>query len=726
MNYDDLRFHPESERLVDILCTKTGNQERMFFRILLTYYWGVVAAQMRASIVGFNPKGEIPINIYALNLSPSGTGKGYSTSTMEREVLNQFTETFLEHTFPQRAELNLQYLADKRASRHGTDPDDERAKLQKEFDSLGSLLFSFDSATTPAVKQMRQKLLLGNAGAVNLQIDEIGANLLGQSEVLTTFLELYDKGLVKEKLTKSTADSVRFERITGTTPTNMLLFGTPTKLLDGGQTEAHLMDMLEMGYARRCFFGLVRHTQKTKLTPEELLELQFNEDNDAFLEVMAARFGILAEMQNLDKRILIPKDVCLEVLKYKAFCEERGEQYGDHEAIKKAEMDHRYFKVLKLAGAYAFIDQSPEITVDHVEYAIAIAEASGKAIEDLLSAESNHVRLAKFLAQCKEDITLADLEERLPYFKKGSRTQKDEMITLAIAWGYKHNIVIKKTYNEGILFLNADALEPTNLDKLILSWSSDMTRHYANDYAPFDKIENLLKLKGHHWLNHHLARGDVIDPETNKYCGYRKEDNVLPGFNLLVLDIDGTCPLSTAQLLLKDFTAIYQTTKSHTEETNRYRILLPMAYTLKLSAPEFKEFFNNVIESLPFEIDESCNHRSKKWLTNSNAEIIYNEGELFDPLPYIPMTSRNEERKRIIQDQQSLDNLERWVINNIGDGNRNTQLHKYAMILVDAGLSLEAIRNKVLDLNAKIASPLKEDELTATIFTTVSKALASR
>ncbi|MDT1904048.1 DUF3987 domain-containing protein, partial [Acinetobacter baumannii] len=82
---------------------------------------------------------------------------------------------------------------------------------------------------------------MGNAGSVNLQIDEIGANLIGQTEVLNTFLELYDKGLVKDKLVKSTSENVRFERIDGATPTNMLLFGTPSKLLDGGVTEQHLM-----------------------------------------------------------------------------------------------------------------------------------------------------------------------------------------------------------------------------------------------------------------------------------------------------------------------------------------------------------------------------------------------------------------------------------------------------------------------------------------------------
>ncbi len=37
-----------------------------------------------------------------------------------------------------------------------------------------------------------------------MEIDEIGSNLLGQMDVLTTFLELYDVGKVKQKLIKNT------------------------------------------------------------------------------------------------------------------------------------------------------------------------------------------------------------------------------------------------------------------------------------------------------------------------------------------------------------------------------------------------------------------------------------------------------------------------------------------------------------------------------------------
>lgn len=711
----EMAYHPLSEQVVDTLCTKTQNQERLFFRVVLAYYWAQMASSMRAEIVGYD-RGKLPINIYALNLSPSGTGKGYSTSLIEREVINQFRENFLEYTFPEVAEQHLAELAHKRATRKSTgdnlvDPDDELAVVRKEFESLGSLLFSFDSGTTPAVKQMRHKLLMGDAGGVNLQIDEIGSNLVGQTEVLDTFLELYDLGMVKEKLIKSTSENVRHERLIGATPTNMLLFGTPTKLFDGDITERRLMDMLEMGYARRCLFGFVLGShKKTDVSAEDMMAQMFSAASNNFIEDLSVQLGRLADVANIRKAIFLPEDVCLNLIRYRLFCEERGREYSEHESIKKSEMDNRFFKTLKLAGAYAFVDESAVITQDHLENAIKLVEESGEAFAKLMTPERPYVKLARYLSSTKNEVTLADLDEDLPYFR-GGKNQKDEMITMATAWGYKNNVIIKKSFNDGIQFLRGETLKKTDLSEMILAFSTDMTQNYQPRRAPFDKLSQMTQKDGIHWLNHHVA------------SGYRNEENAIPGFNLIVLDIDGTMNLSTAQLLLQGQKALFYTTKRSTPECNRFRIIMPANYELYMDAKEYKEFMTNVIEGLPFQVDESCTHRCKKWLSHKGS-FVYQDGEMFDVLPYIPKTSKNEDRRALLNDQQSLDNLERWVINNTGDGNRNNMLLRYATILVDAGFDFAGIRQRVIDLNDKLPGKLDEAEINGSIMITVSRKLA--
>lgn len=711
--FDEMEYHPTAERLVDVLVDKTQSNNPLFFRVLVGFYFAQIASMMRC-IIGTPDRGDIPVNLYAINLAPSGFGKGHSTTLIEEDVTQQFRNYFEYQTFPLMADQSLPALSHKRAVRNQADPDDELEKVQKEFDRSGALAFSFDEGSSPAVKQLRHKMLMANAGSLNLQIDEIGDNLLTfTGELSSTFLELYDKGLTKQKLLKNTADNVRGEEIRGAVPTNMLLFGTPSKLLNGSKTEDEFFSMLEAGYARRCFFGYARNTgRRIERTPQEVYDLMVQKSTNNFLQDLADRFEQLANVINVGKRLVMTKDTALLMIEYKIRCEKLAEEMAEHQEMQKAEISHRYFKALKLAGAYAFIDDSPELTQDHLYNAIKLAEASGAAFQDLLTRDRNYVKLAKYLGSVNVDVTQADLVEDLPFYR-GSQSIKQEMMQLAIAHGYKNNIIIKKSFQDGIEFLRGESLRETDLDEMIVAYSTDMTTGYNNERAPFDSLHKMTQASGIHWVNHYLKGG------------YRNEDNAELGFNLLVIDCDGAVNLSTAKLLLEGTKALYYTTKRHTEHENRFRIILPMTHELQLDMKDYKEFYKNVLEFLPFEADPAASHRSKKWLSNP-GHYEYTDGALFDPLPFIPKTSKNEVRKEVLQTQQQMDNLERWVVNNTGDGNRNRMLHRYAMILVDAGFGFDDIRRNVTDLNDKLPDKLDEAELLGTVMVTVGKALASK
>lgn len=710
--FEQMTYHPTSEQLVNVLRERTQRDDSLFFRVLVGYYFCLAASQMRCNI-DTPDRGEIPVNMYTLNLAPSGYGKTMATNLLEEQVLHQFRYRFLEETFPILAETNLPKLAVKRASRKGTDPDEELVRVTKEFDSLGSLLFSFDSGTSPAVKQMRHKLLMGNAGSMNLIMDEVGANLSSNMEVFDTFIELFDKGLVKQKLIKSSSDNARNEEIIGKTPANLLMFGVPNRLLDGAKTEEELMKMLDMGYARRCFFGYVRNShRKADRTAEQIYLDRTNRSSDTLLEELADRLENLADIINANKKLVISKDTCILLNEYQLHCESRASRLPEHQEIQKRELSERNFKVLKLAGAYAFIDDSPEVTEAHIHNAIKLAEDSGEAFIQLLSRDKPWVKLAKYIAAVGQDVTQADLAEDLPFYKGGSG-YKSELMTLATAYGYKNNIIIKKAFSDGIEFLRGETLKESDLSKMVISYSSDITTDYRNEFAPFDQLHKLTQTDGLHWVAHHLNGG------------YRNEENCIPGFNLVVLDVDGGVNLSTAKLLLKGYKFLLYTTKRHTDDENRFRILLPINYELQMDAKDYKEFMANIYEWLPFEVDTTTNQRSRKWLSH-NGHFEYNEGEVLDALPFIPKTSKNEVRKQLMNSQQSMDNLERWVINNIGDGNRNNMLLRYAMILLDGGFDFEGIRTRVMSLNDKIADKLDEVEIMSSIMTTVMKTIAKR
>jgi hypothetical protein len=710
--FDEMDYHPVSEDLVQILCDKTQNRNPLFFRVMVAYYFSMVASMMRCKILTLD-RGELPVNMFAINLSTSGSGKGYSTNIIEDMVIDQFRHNFTNFTFEALAQQNLPVIANARAVRKGTDPDDELVRVTKEFDSQGPLLFAFDSGTTPAVKQARQKLLMANAGSLNFQMDEMGSNLLSNSEVLSTFLELYDVGKVKQKLVKNTGENARHEEIVGRTPTNMMLFGTPSRLLNGGRTEEEFYAMLDEGYARRCFFGYARkHDRITDMTPQEILDQRTNTNTDQFIAQLSTRLGQLADMSQVGKTLQIDRDTTLLLIEYQMACEKKAERLAEHDEMRKAELAHRYFKALKLAGAYAFIDGAPEVTETHLYQAIKLAEESGKAFDQILTRDRPYVKLAKYIADVNRDVTQADLVEDLPFYK-GNTSQKAEMMQLAIAYGYQNNIIIKKIHEDGVEFLRGETLKQTDLSEMLVSWSTDLAFNYVQESAPFEELHQMTQAENLHWATHGFRDG------------HRSEDNAIPGFNMVVFDVDHGVDLDTAKALLKDYKALFYTTKRHTDTEHRFRIVMPISYTLSLDAKDYKEFMANMYAWLPFEVDTSTGQRARKWMSHP-GEYWYQDGELLDPLPFIPKTSKNEEFKQIMLDQQGMDNLERWVVNNTGDGNRNNMLLRYAMILVDAGFQFDGIMSKVLHLNTKLRDPLDEAEIVGTIMVSVGKAISAR
>ena len=705
-----VNHHPAIEEIVEVLCNKTQNTDRGFFRTEVAFFLGKIAGNMRSTIIT-KDRGEIPVNIYALALATSGFGKGHSVHIMENDFMHGYKKRFLEDTLPIIAEKNLWDIANDRALRNGTDQQTEFESAQTEYRRAGSFAFTFDSGTSPAVKQLRNKLLMANCGAINLQIEEIGSNLIGSVEVLTLFLELYDQGIVKQKLTKNTNDNQRGEEIDGKTPTNALLFGTPGKLLDGGQTEDQFYSFLDTGYARRCFFGVGHHDRKAFniMDATEIYNRLIQPTNSNTVAKWADIFYNLADPSMYGWKSFVDDAVGIKLLEYKIACERFADTMSDHEEMRKAELGHRYFKALKLAGAFAFIDKSTDVRMDHLMSAILLAEESGAAFQTILNREKSYVKLAKYIADIGIEVTHADLHEALPFYKSGNAA-RNEIMTLATAWGYKKHIVIKKSFVDGIEFFSGEKLKETNLDEMKLSYSDNWAYGYQGEHVPFEQLHILTQANGMNWCNHHFKNG------------HRAEENVLIGFNMVVLDIDEGISLEAAQDLMSGYKYMTYTTKRSTDESNRFRLILPINYNLALDTDDYREFMNNVMGWLPFKTDEGANQRARKWESFEGGEFHYNlEGELLDALAFIPKTSKNEQYKQQYQKVESLDNLERWFAQRIATGNRNTQMVKYALALVDTGMSLIEVQKQVLAFNEKLNNPLPIDEIENTIMKTTAK-----
>lgn len=722
---ENIPHHPAMTELVDILCHRTNNVHRDFFQAEVAYFLSLVPSTMRTTVKS-PERGTIPVNTYSIALAQSGFGKGHSVNLLE-DVIADFRDSFQQQLFAHLAEKNLFDLAVTIAAAKGGDEAKELEILTSDFKRQGQAPFLFDSGTGPAVKQLRYKLLLAGAGSINFQMDEIGYNLVSQAEITNMFLELYDLGRIKNKLVKNTEENLRGLDLQGSTPANMLMFGTTSKLFDGSKTEEEFYSLLEAGYARRCFFGIGKfETIPSTVNPEDVYNSLVNKNRSQALTMWRKRLHAFADQKHYNKSLDVPKAVGVELVSYRLFCEAMANELPDHDVIKKAELSHRYFKSLKLAGTYAFLDGRNDVSMDNLRQAIKVAEESGASFQQILRRERNFVRLAKYIANTPGKLTHADLVEDLPFYP-GSATPRKEIMDLAIAWGTGNHVVIKKEVVSGVEFFEGSTLQETDLNKLKFTVSDHFAENYEEMAKPFDKLPRLLSAKDLHWCNHSF---------TNEH---RNEENALPGFNLLVVDIDGHerdkagniirkgIRLEAVHDLLKQYTFITSTTKRHTDEEHRFRLVMPTNYELSLDKEEYREFMNSFMTWLPFTSDESANQRSKKWMTFEGSNItLHNGTSLVNILPFIPKTRQNMDYQARVVDLARLDNLERWFLNNMDLGQRNITLHNFAMMLFDAGMKYDQLVVRVHALNDRCAAPLKKDEIETTILKSVGQKYARK
>jgi hypothetical protein len=714
------KYHPFSERIVDILVRKVNNDNRHFFRILVGYYLSKVASMMRCNIQT-NDRDVVPVNTYVLNLMVSGTGKGHSTNILEREFVSHFKKGFLNNVFPLKADEHILALAEDRAqariaNKQSVLPlDDETCiqldKFQKHFERLGELAFSFDSGTSPAVKQMREKLLLASAGSMNLELDEVGSNMAANTEVLNTFLELYDVGNVKQKLIKNTADNIRSEELPGNTPTNLMMFGTPTKLLDGGKTEEEFKQFLETGYARRLLFGYTVSNHRTKYSSAED---RYNQMVDTSLttetHAIQRAFANFAT-RSFNPVLQVSKENSIFLIEYQMSCEEQADNFKEHMAVHKAEMMHRYYKALKLAGAYAFADDSKEITKDHLEYAISVVEDSGEAFHKMMRKQGPYERLAHYLADCDNEVTQHELIEELPFYK-GSESQRKDLMTLAMSYGYKNNIIIRRRAMDSIDFFSGETLTETDLTKMTVGISQHIAYHYQMCNPPFDQLHKVTTAPGYHYTAHGFVNG------------HRQSDNAIPGFDLLILDCDGDVSISTVKVLLEDYAFLISTTKRHGPQADRFRLIMPISHRLKLSPVEYSRFMVNVFEWLPFPVDEGAKDIARKWCSHP-GQHYYNKGSIIDATLFIPETKRSDETKAEIG-ANGVGNIERWFKAHTSKGNRANHLYRYGMVMVDAGFTLHEIIEKMENFNNSLESPLPDEQFRKSTVMSISREVQKR
>lgn len=711
MKTDNYGYHPKTEQIVDILTTRVQNTDRDFFRITLAYYLSKIASNMHVS-VRTATRSHMPINCFAVSFAESGYGKNYSMNILEDQVFGKFQVKFMNETFPNKANESIAAKAVEIAAISGEDVNDVEAELLADFQKSGHFLFDFSEGSGPALKQIRKPVLLAGAGAISLELDEIGCAFLNLTEILTAFLELYDTGKIKEKIRVVSAENKRSRPVPGQTPTNFFGFGTPVNVFDGGKVEDAIRNFFSIGFGRRAFFAYGDKPRELgSKTTDEIYDSLISGASNTSLESLAVYFEKLADKKNCGLVLPLNEAASKFHIDYQLHCARRAEAMSQYRGIEKIEVGNRHIKALKLAGAYAFTDGAVEVSIDHLKYAIRLSEDSGVALSKLLNQPRPHVRLANFLSQYEHAVTESDLLELLPFYS-GNVSQKRDMMNLATSYGHRNAIAITQYKEADVIFYQGSALV-ANVDnaEIVLTHSKDIADNYTNVTPALDKLAaKFFAKQSIHYCNHHFKNGDTG-------TGTRKKDNIIPGFNIAIFDIDDDkMAPATLHKLLGKTNHVIATTKSHTTAEPRYRLILPLSHTISLNDEQYKQFCRNLAFWLPVKCDSSAFQREKKFRTWNTSKVWATlTGENISAMQFYPSTSVSDQLISRHGKVVGLNGIQRWVILNCVEGQRNQILYRYGCILADHNLDASQITKKITEINEQIASPLSSDELQATV-----------
>ena len=699
-----------ANKIIELIKAKMPGTDEHFITMMVLNKLGQVAANMRIKFRYFDG-GIIPVNFYGMMLASSGANKGKITNLLEDNFIKGFQDRFMNNLAPEVSIRRLEELAEAKSIRDGIDVTQAQSEIYKEWNRLPKHLYSFSDATIEGIKAKRVKLSMIELGSTNLEIDEIALNLERVSDVLGVFLEAFDTGKAKQKLIKVESNSE-----TAKVPANAFFFGTPTRLLNGSKTEKVFIDMLAQGYGRRMFFGYLNEDDGEIITSaHDRLMAMRNLEISSDINDMKQHIEKFASRSYINMVLNIDDEVATYLLEYEANCIHKAKELKKHQEIKKAELVHRYWKVIKLAGILAFIDDRDYISMEDISDAIDVAETSGKAFRRIMDRPANHERLFEFLIDQGKKITQAELVDQLDFYNSMGKLQKEETIVLATAYAYLNNAVIKRKVSEGIEFISANVLEPSDGSKCILSISNDIVRNYDNKLGEFKNLKNVLR-SSLEYCNHHFRDG------------YRDGEHAYEKFNLIILDIDDGTPLQLAMAMMSDYTYVIGTTKSHQKEKNghicdRYRMVLLLDRTIELNRDDYSKFMENIYDWLPFEVDKVTKDIARKFSGHPEAMIFENEGKSIESIDFIPDTTKEKRMREKITDLSNLDSLERWFVFNASEGERNHKTLRYALMLCDGGFDAETIEERVLAMNNRLDHPLPEKEIYQTIMRTVRKRL---
>lgn len=557
---------------------------------------------------------EFPINATSFVIAGSGEGKDLTVKAVRR-CFAVATANILE----ERKTL-AKKIAISAASEAGETPPYEYENYKKFYSAPPPTLIA---PTTPqGLIQHLNDIADLPLGAGSIYAGEFGDELATNAnmlEIVKIIAEVFDTGDKESVYTKG--KEFRSKEITAMA-LNALFVSSSKYILYDYSVKKKFLIAFESKLARRSLFCYIpKSMPKDDNIPLAELTRQERE-----LSVSANKFKELVSegavkvanyhMRKNNDLIQINDEVQDLFNIYKLYNDRVSDTINHKFPLSKLVRKHLQWKALKLAGAFAIMEESDSILPEHYISAIKFCE---QLDSDMMLFEQDLVKeqyeiFSDFMqsnaVNGKTTLTLHELKKSGYLSSQGSPLSKMKELT-HLASSYDPNGIY--TYdNDGVYYeqiikvdgltLSYKPVDNSRIEKAVAS---------GNELAISREKEQVAKSAATDFIPVSVAFSDLGDLllDDNAYSPFifknntRGKDNIQSGAKFIVLDIDkSNITYEEAHFILQDINHhIAQT--SNAANPFKFRILIELDSVVDVSAQVWKHFYTSIAKSLAFNVD---------------------------------------------------------------------------------------------------------------------------
>ena len=643
------------------------------------------------------------IKYYGIVFAGSGSGKDFAFDTVSASF------NIDEKTYSDEIVRCFGLNTGKFSGISAYDPDE----LEKLADNLPKSQILGLDGTKEGLFSVARSQSVSNFGSLNLKSSEFGDIINGSADLLGKLKEMYDGKLMAKVIKSENVGSI------GDITVNFMAFGSHAGVSSLARDEFY--KLASSGMYRRSF---ILDIPPSKTVPNNLdisLVATVNHIGKMKSKAMSSHSASSTVNNVYDNVMDCSEAAYAESL---AIGDILVEQSNDniYDEVLKAEIGALEM-IVDLAHIICFIELADCVEVSHINKAYDFYKRCRKTTQETFDIKRPY-KIMYDMINRRPGITMSEMVSMNTDVPSSKSKFNDELLLVEEAC-YINGQILSKT---GVKVERFNIAEPPINDntKLVVGVCIDNNGNKSIDYAPME-----VPLFGEN--NSIEALVQSIDPqsftlahyEASKQAvnGHRRAESFISGQNVIGFDIDDSMSLADALVLMKPYTYLIYTTKSHQKEKNgkvldRFRIILPTKTTFYVDEEQHKELYDNVAEVLGIQIyDRQTRNVSRFWFTSPSCEIFTNVAENIDVTATLPETAAN---KKFIENMEylaenyddraneSIKGFTKWFFANTDDGNRSDHLFRLGKFMKDLG---EDAGKYIEDFNAMLDDPLKPAEL---------------